>query len=377
MKMYFKLFRILLGILFLTTSFCSAQRFRECNPGSQCKLLSTCPQMVDLIKSGNPSSIQIVRNNICDFVGRKTKVCCPTTIIRTTTKPSVFTIGHPSEPVTTLLPAKCGRPAADDKIINGAPAPIGAYPWIAALGYTEPGRSKPSFKCAGAIINSRYVLTAAHCLDPAELGRKKLTVIHLGDYDLSTTRDCVETRLGQRCSPPHIVAGVEETVSHPDYNTRGKSSDDVALIRLNLSLDFDRSSAAIEPVCLPPNGFNFKAFAGNRAPVATGWGLTEHGNNSNILLRVNVPIADDALCRERYKSNFVGNQLCIGGTEEGFDTCSGDSGGPLVMTAQHGPPFYQVGIVSFGPFPCGLNRFPGVYTNVAVYRNWIINNMRP
>ncbi|RXG70630.1 Serine protease easter, partial [Armadillidium vulgare] len=301
----------------------------ECNPGSQCKLLSTCPQMVDLIKSGNPSNIQIVRNNICDFVGRKTKVCCPTTITRTTTKPSVFTIGHPSEP--------------------------------------------PSFKCAGAIINSRYVLTAAHCLDPAELGRKKLTVIHLGDYDLSTTRDCVETRLGQSCSPPHIVAGVEETVSHPDYNTRGKSSDDVALIRLNLSLDFDRSSAAIEPVCLPPNGFNFKAFAGNRAPVATGWGLTEYGNNSNILLRVNVPIADDALCRERYKSNFVGNQLCIGGTEEGFDTCSGDSGGPLVMTAQHGPPFYQVGIVSFGPFPCGLNRFPGVYTNVAKYRNWIIN----
>ncbi|KAB7505503.1 Serine protease easter [Armadillidium nasatum] len=325
--------------------------------------------MLDLINSGNPSSIQIVRKNICDFVGRKTKYI-------QNIQTCLHIIGHSAEFVT-LLPAKCGRPAGDDKIINGAPSPIGAYPWIAALGYTEPGRSKPSFRCAGAIINSKYVLTAAHCIDPALLGRKTLSVIHLGDYDLSTNNDCETTVLGLRCSPPHIVAGVEDTVSHPDYNTRGTSSDDVALIRLNLTLDFDSNSAAIEPVCLPPNGFNFKAFAGNRAPVATGWGLTEHGNSSNILLRVNVPIADDALCKQRYKRNFVGNQLCIGGTEDGFDTCSGDSGGPLVMSAENGPPFYQVGIVSFGPFPCGQNGLPGVYASVADYRDWIINNMKP
>ncbi|RXG70625.1 hypothetical protein Avbf_01124 [Armadillidium vulgare] len=75
--------------------------------------------MANLIKSGNPSNIQRVRNNICDFVGRKTKF---------NNKPSAFTIGHPSEPVTTLLPAECGRPAADDKIINGAPCPNRSIP---------------------------------------------------------------------------------------------------------------------------------------------------------------------------------------------------------------------------------------------------------
>ncbi|KAB7496397.1 Serine protease easter [Armadillidium nasatum] len=376
MKMNFKLFRMLLEILLLTASFCNAQRSNKCNPGSQCKPLSSCPQMLDILNSGIDSNLQIVRNNICYSVRSKTGVCCPTPLTSSATKAPEITIGHPAESVS-LLPAKCGLPATEVKIINGSPALIGAFPWMAALGYTAPGRSKPSFLCAGSVINSKYVLTAAHCLDPNEIGGHTLSVIHLGDYDLTTDKDCERKSLGLKCFPPHIVAGVEDTVLHPKYNTRAKSSDDVALIRLNLTVDFDSSSATIQPVCLPPKGFNFRAFAGNRTPIAAGWGLTEHGNRSNILLRVNVPIANDTLCKERYKGKFVGNQLCIGGTEEGFDTCRGDSGGPLFMTNQYGPPFYQVGIVSFGPLPCGVYRSPGVYANVFDYRDWIINNLRP
>ncbi|KAB7496394.1 Hepatocyte growth factor activator [Armadillidium nasatum] len=351
--MYFKSARVLSGILFLMV--CNAQRLGNCNTGSQCKALETCPQMLDLIKSGNPANIQTVRKSICGFVGRKTKVCCP----------SKLTGDNPSNPTRDdsktgegLLPTKCGRPVADDKIIYGTPSPMGAYPWIAALGYTEHGSGKLAFECAGAIINSKYV-----------------SVIHLGDYDLATDRDCEKTGLGLKCFNPHIVAGVEDTISHPKYDTRGRASDDIALIRLNLTLDFDSRLATIEPVCLPPKGFNFKEFAGDREPVAAGWGWTEDDKASNILLRANVPIADDALCKQRYKKNFVGNQLCIGGTK--YDTCMGDSGGPLVMSEENGPPFYQVGIVSFGFFPCGQNRFPGIYTNVADYRDWIINNIKP
>lgn len=41
------------------------------------------------------------------------------------------------------------------------------------------------------------------------------------------------------------------------------------------------------------------------------------------------------------------------------------------------PYWYCAGIVSFGPDPCGREGFPGVYTRVAAYTDWIVKNIKP
>jgi secreted trypsin-like serine protease len=46
-------------------------------------------------------------------------------------------------------------------------------------------------------------------------------------------------------------------------------------------------------------------------------------------------------------------------------TLQADSGGPLIVRQ------YQAGIVSWSVKPCAQAPFPGVYTEVAHYVNWI------
>ena len=58
-------------------------------------------------------------------------------------------------------------------------------------------------------------------------------------------------------------------------------------------------------------------------------------------------------------------------TYEGKDSCGADSGGPMVVREFSGDPWYQAGIVSFGPNPCGKLGAPGVYTKVSAFLPWI------
>ncbi len=60
--------------------------------------------------------------------------------------------------------------------------------------------------------------------------------------------------------------------------------------------------------------------------------------------------------------------ICAGYMQGGKDSCQGDSGGPLILEDANG--WFQIGIVSWGN-ECALANYPGVYTNLANYRNWI------
>jgi secreted trypsin-like serine protease len=67
-----------------------------------------------------------------------------------------------------------------------------------------------------------------------------------------------------------------------------------------------------------------------------------------------------------------GGQICALG-ERNMDACQGDSGGPLVRLNKGKATL--VGLVSFGP-GCGLDRTPGVYTEVAYFHDWIAAAMK-
>lgn len=325
----------------------------------ECINLQNCPSLAELLRNPTRANIKKLQDATCYVSGTVPKVCCPAD----------------SKPTTSLLPRHCGDGSTNNRIHGGEEAPLGAYPWMAVMGYKENGFDNIEYLCAGSVINERYILTAAHCVTPQLLLLKKLEVIGLGDWDLRTQKDCQVTESGlEHCAPPSQNFTYESIIIHPNYNTRTAHSDDIALIRLSEKIDL--SGFWIHPICLPPQGLNVRRVMHKPEAIAAGWGATENGTTSNRLLHVILPFVDSPACNSTYSGRTVKEQICMGG-RAGQDSCSGDSGGPLVIKGSSGPPYLQIGIVSYGPTNCGLASIPGVYTDVSYYRDWIEENLKP
>ncbi|XP_063592720.1 phenoloxidase-activating factor 3-like [Penaeus indicus] len=333
----------------------------------ECILLTDCPKLLDLLKNPTRENIRELQAATCFIEKRTPRVCCPA--------PPVT---EPPKSNESLLPPNCGL-AGDVRVVGGEDAPIDAYPWKAVLGYRIGDSPEIHFECGGSVINERYIMTAAHCVNTNILNARDLvlTVIRLGEWDLTTEQDCTNTSGHRFCAPPVQDFDFEEVIEHPSYDTRALFSDDIALIRLSKPINFFTSAGYIQPVCLPPADFSLSAEARSQGAIVAGWGVTERGIQSERLQHLILPFAEKQKCNEVYKGRLVAEQICMGG-EAGKDSCRGDSGGPLIVKAGSiGEISMQIGIVSYGPTSCGQKEFPGVYTSVSHYRSWVEENIRP
>ncbi|KAL1117167.1 hypothetical protein AAG570_004494, partial [Ranatra chinensis] len=236
----------------------------------------------------------------------------------------------------------------------------GAWPWIAALGFKNDKQPGPNWLCGGTLINDRYIITAAHCTANKNF---ILYVVRLGELDLDGSVKDGATPLDVR---------VNKIIRHPSYDSKLKIND-IALVKLNRTVPFSRN---IQPICLPilPE-LRSNDFVGMN-PFIAGWGRTSFGKfslpcgtSSNVLMEVQIPIVENDICRKAYGTMgriVTDKQICAGTDHK--DACLGDSGGPLMLTEQVN--FFLVGIVSFG-YKCGEPNFPGVYTRVTEYIDWI------
>ncbi|XP_012285284.1 serine protease easter-like [Orussus abietinus] len=352
-------------------------------PG-QCIGIRECPPLLSLLQSRplNPQNVDFLRQSQCGFEGRDPKVCCvdprsntgnvPTTTSGATDEQKQDVQSKVNLQDHPLLPKECGRDLSQ-RIVGGEKAGIDEFPWMALLEYDKPNGRVTA--CGGVLISDRYVLTAAHCLKGKDLPRTwRLSSVRLGEYNTETEHDCIaDGEDSQVCADDPISVGIEEHIAHEDYVPQSRDQRfDIALLRLTRSVSFTNF---IKPICLPSD-----ESLGPKLVVA-GWGKTETKTESNIKLKLTLPLADGAECNRTYGNAGVrlgGGQICAGG-QRGKDSCRGDSGGPL-MSFQRSfdgtGRWAVVGIVSFGPSPCGMQGWPGVYTKVDDYTPWVLRNLR-
>ncbi|XP_017775048.1 PREDICTED: serine protease easter [Nicrophorus vespilloides] len=274
-----------------------------------------------------------------------------------------------------LLPTDtCGESMAD-RIIGGSKASLGQFPWMARISY-EICENTFEYRCGGALINEKVIITAAHCvvdLPPVDCEGTNMTNfrIHdviLGDHDVDTDPDCEK----EVCAAPMQKIKISKVISHPKYNNP-KLQNDIAIIILEKPAEL---TEWVTPICLLSGNHDYT----NSTGTVAGWGVTDIFTEDvgKVLQYLNVPISDDDACKKYYaKISPIGeSQFCAGGIV-GKDSCSGDSGGPLMVVAESdsGPKYSLLGAVSFGYKKCGFSPIPAVYTYVPFYHEWILDNI--
>ncbi|XP_068203991.1 trypsin-1-like [Palaemon carinicauda] len=238
---------------------------------------------------------------------------------------------------------RCGQ-KGDSRIVGGNDAQINEWPWQAAI---MDGRKQ---FCGGSLINDRYILTAAHCTQGL---RPRDITVRLAEHRLSTAG---ETSL--------VTRDVKKIIDHRNY-IPGDEINDISLLQLSSPVEM---SSTVVPVCMPPPNPRYT----NKMATITGWGDTSDGGPaSDVLKEVTVKVMSNAACRRlSYGSAIKKTMLCAAG--DGKDSCQGDSGGPLVFM-DGGGNYDQIGVVSWG-YGCAEKGYPGVYTRVNEYLNWIRAN---
>jgi len=229
-------------------------------------------------------------------------------------------------------------------VIGGENTEINEYPWMALLRLKY--QQSSGFFCGGTLINSRWILTAQHCIFQGV--DKDSLEIRLGEHQRDTINETLVTK----------DFNVDQIVLHPDYNSPKSISNDIALVRLAEDADL----SVYTPACLPDTD---EDFSGQLATLA-GWGITEDGGAANILQELEgLEILSDNQCSNPviWGSKISSDMMCAG-YEGGENACNGDSGGPLTVTRQDGA-FTLAGVVSWGSKPCALIGRPAVYAEVS------------
>ncbi|CAL1268237.1 unnamed protein product [Larinioides sclopetarius] len=329
----------------------------ECPRGTTCMEYSRCRR-----------SVLTGPSKDCGFTynGRK-RICCPNKI--TDSFPSI-----PPRPITSTTTSTHARPrnhsqdcGADNRlqgfVMESNTPSQGVFPWMVAISMRDKN-GVFNHLCTGSMITRRHVLSAAHCFhrkDPT------LYVAKIGNVDRNLADEYAISRI-------HV----------PDTYNRRQLYHDIAV----LTLSRDVVTKTVSPICLPENFENINLEG--KGMTAAGWGSTRRNGapSTKLMALSGMPVLSNQECnsvftskllafRRNFRRGITDGILCAGFMDGKRDTCGGDSGGPLMFLK--GDHWYVVGVVSFGVGgeACSTSPdFPGGYTRVFKYMDWILQKIR-
>ncbi|KAH9633628.1 hypothetical protein HF086_014596 [Spodoptera exigua] len=226
----------------------------------------------------------------------------------------------------------------DNRIIGGALAPVGAYPYFAGLLINFFGTTARSV-CGSSLLSPNRLVTAAHCWFDGNRQASEFTVI-LGSNWLFSGGERIATR---------------QVFMHPQ-------------IQCKPLLSF---ADVVRPIRLPSNLELWNQFVGHWA-VAAGFGSTsdEQAAASTVVSHIRLQVISNTQCENSYGLTIVRpSTLCTSGFGK-IGICGGDSGGPLAAFDNNGNPFL-IGVSSFTAYRNCTGGHPSGFARVTSFINFI------
>jgi secreted trypsin-like serine protease len=200
--------------------------------------------------------------------------------------------------------------------------------------------------CSGVLLQSKFVLTAAHCVNSEKISNLKVV-------------------FGTNVSKSATIRYPDQILIHPDFQpSRRQDWNDLALLRLAEPAPEGSLPVALNaaPVEIEPNT-EVKSLGYGIDKVRPG--LADNQRGAGHLRQVKLKVKDPAFS----KNEFTLNQGLIDG-----GACQGDSGGPVFLIGEGGPRL--IGIVSrvrgLLGFSCTIDS---IVTRVDIYTSWIQQNL--
>ncbi|KAM6032677.1 serine protease 53-like [Theristicus caerulescens] len=256
---------------------------------------------------------------------------------------------------------ECGRQRELGRVVGGAAARPGEWPWQVSL------QLRGEHFCGGTLVTPEWVLSAAHCFHGPNGSRAEPTAWRavVGRLRLQETDGQERT--------------VVEVVVHEGYR-RVEGGHDLALARLESPVTL---GPRVGTICLPQA---HHPFAFGTPCWITGWGHVAENVSlpaGSPLQKVALDLLSPNICNCLY-SNLRRRDLarparpsmvCAGGQEGGRGACQADSGGPLACGGPGGQ-WVQAGVLSFA-VGCARPNGPVLATGLVAHASWLRQRLPP
>jgi len=256
-------------------------------------------------------------------------------------------------------------------VINAQPSLEGKWPFMVAL--LNPGGD---VKCGGVLLNSRWILTAGHCISDTTPADERVLV------------GAIDTDEPKASSREHSIASA---IIHPEFEWSSGAQfqllHDVGLIELTEPVVM---GTYVQPICLQKANqiLGLPGATSNQISshdfdncFTAGWGERVYKSEvGGVLQDFHVTsFIEKVSCAKTYFRSYVSwvptsQTVCVQNSNKAR-ICRGDSGSPLMCHSAG--KWYVTGVASWSLSACisWRTNYPSMYTTMPEYRDWILQTI--